>query len=708
MTTLSQGWAAYHRGSYDQALRHFESADGELAVAGHALTLLAMGRGREATAAAEQARQRNSSRFLTGVLADVKGRQGSRGEAEKLLVNSSSNTDLTGFYRSLLGEQRLRQGKWDLGTNDFIAALNRRDERTFPHVKRVVADMVDAVAARRIPRPDAVKFINRIDYSASDKTPEMNAFFASARRAINSNQRMDRSGLVEPWSVGAGLAAPSTAPPGSRPSTTQQSRRPQNQNQRRRRNAPASRPPTQRRSSSPPAPRSAPPQRSRQSRRANSQQRRQNEMQRRLSQRADDSSSKHDLLMQADRKNLTAYMNQARRENECLQELVEEMPPPMWPSEQKNSIDFIKPIGFSRKAILPGSSSISTANFRITGGDIGVEVTLERCMHNLIAAAQEAAPTTLPLDLPSIPRMELNLLDDFLKAMPDLDRLYSQEHQVDDPQTLAVGKFIGECIIQSYGGVWDHRVPPQKSTIFIGDHELDPIGMAEKFLTTQDFDSVSLRDLIHQAEKAVYTSTAMPNFTPYIDSTTGLEGEGLVMGLSELWVGYRFVMPDTKLPAVAESLKIQSTTPNFVAFQLGAQFVPSVIADHVDGSTDSEGRIGMAYLRDTGEFLILPSRKHFCRFLESGKVKIARENVPAVAQLLDTYFRPGWTVVVNRELADRVNRKISGAEVTPPGLREKDGKIDLRVHAIDQRGKSRIIQLSNRPKGTPPFTLKLR
>ncbi len=700
MENLQQGWQAYRRGDYQSAVQSFENTQGTNAFAGRALSLLSMGRGEEAAALVEQKLQRSPSPDLEALLADIKGRQGGRSEAERILKNAVSRQKNNGFYRSLLAEQRIRLGRWDDGTEDFIAALNMRDDRTFPHVKRVVADMVDAVTARRIPREDALRFINRIDYSASDKTQAMNSFFAASRRALNAGRRMDRGNVVEAWSVGVDAAddGPSRSSPPPSASNPPPKPRQNRQNRQKR-----SRPSSPRRRNRP----------NNSNNSANSQnsgpspaQQRQQELQQRLAQRSKSFEVSEQPRIDAKRKDMSDVMQQERHQNESLQDLVADVYPPVWPSQTDQPIDSIEPIGFSEHTILRGSNDIETANFRITGGDIGVEITLERCMHNLIAAASAVKPTTLPLTLESIPRVEMNLLDNFIKDMPSLDALYRDETEVEDARPLAIGKFIGECIVQSYGGVWQHDVPADETVIHLGDHVLDPIGLAREFLQSGDFDTVSLRDIVADAEHAVETSTAFPTFAAYLDPTSGLEKEALVMRLAELWAGYRFCLPDKTLPKIAASLSLLHEATHFIALAIDTGFVPSAIVKHVDGAVDPEQRARLGYIRDTGEFLLLSSRKHFCRLMEVTDLEMRRETAPELAGWIQNFFRPGWHVMVDEQTTQKSREKYGTKDLKPPKLQKKGSAYAMRLHAVDRNRKIRTIKLAYRPSDQPlPYEL---
>ncbi len=704
MTDLNQAWQTYHQGDYSQAARLFEQGSTEESLIGRALSLHKEGRSDEAIDLVTERVRQHPSTQLQAFLADLKGRMRNRAEAERALTRIVSQNDDDGFYRSLLGEQRIRQGKWKQGTDDFITAINTSGDRAFPHVKLVVADMVDAIMARRISRQQGMKFVNRIDYSVSNKTDEMDQFFARARRDVNANRRMERDGFQEPWAVllaGSPQHPPARPPspdrPAPKPSRPPESSPPQSRSDRRKRSKSSARRDRNR------------PQRQSKERRSPSSdhRRRKGENQRRLAKRPKAGDPARQPAMDARQIDMTAVMQRERQRNEELQDLVAQIDPPIWPSQFEESIDVIQPIGFSDRALLPGSQDIETSNFRITQGAIGVEITLERCMHNLVAAASSASPTTLPLTKESIPRLELNLLDDFLEAMPRLDELYRDETQVEDDWPLAVGKFIGECIVQSYGGVWEHRTPIQDSIIHLGDHTLDPIGLAQKFLSARSFDAVSLRSLIDDADDAVSTSTAFPRFANYIDPTSGMETEALVMNLAELWVGYRFVLPDTALPDVVDSIELVENTDHYILFALDTDFVPSSIIEEHDAAVDTSRRVNMGYIRDSGEFLLLGSRKHFCRFLEASHIVLRNDTASAIAAHIRDQFRPAWNVITDRKSAKKWQEKYGTSDLHPPAIRKNRGETVLRLHAVDTSNSIRKINLGYRPTQTPPYRMAI-
>ncbi len=364
---------------------------------------------------------------------------------------------------------------------------------------------------------------------------------------------------------------------------------------------------------------------------------------------------------------MSAVLAEERRLNECLQDMVDPVFPPRWPSSQEEPIDIVEPIGFAQDPILRGSSSIRNQNFRITGGQITIQIILDRCMNSLIAAALAQKPIMLPLTPDSIPRMELNLLDSFTDDMPKLIDLYSEDARIRDQLQLGIGKFIGECVSVPYGGAWHYGDPPESSKVLLGDVTLDPMALARDFLDRDHFDDVSFRSLIDDAELALRSSTSLPTFTEHIDPTPGLEGEGLKLSLAEMWVAYRFVLNDLDAPRIADSIEIQERGEvGYTTFLVDQEFVPQELAG-IPGATDSQGRVAMAYLGRTGEFLVLSSRKHFARFLTRTGLALTKSTAKEILSRL-SLFRPGWQIVSSPRRAEEMNRHFQGTPLQPPNF----------------------------------------
>ncbi|TXD33929.1 hypothetical protein FRC98_19730 [Lujinxingia vulgaris] len=700
MSQIHAGWRAYHEGDYRKALEHFEaSQQWPEMVSGLALSILSLGQGSDAILLVEQQAREHRNTDLDVLLGDLTGRSGDRAGAERILqrvVNANPDHALS---RSLLGEQRIRQGRWDDGTQDFIAGLASADPRATLHMRRVILDLIDAVAARRIPQAEAMRFINRVDYSIPNKDTSLNQFFGAARRAVNAQQRLDDVARTEPWSHSDTPA--SSAPPARPPQAKSPPPRP----------GPAS-PPQQRstsrsRTASSTVDLSAnerSPAADEMSRSASPAQQRRSQARERRQSIARDRSN----LMDAGLTNMSRVLREERDANEALQQSVPPAIPPAWPSEMDEPIDTIPPIALPSRAVLGSNNTIRSGTFRLTGGDIGVEITLERCMHNMLASIQSIGDVTVPFTLQALRQLELNLLDDVFARMPDLSALYRDETAVDDQRPLALGKFLGDCLSQAFGAVWNYAQPPRASTMRVGQEEIDPLGVARAILDADHFDAIGFEQLVRQSEKGSQTSTALVARHFYVDPTPGLEGEALHMKLAEIWAAYRFVLTAIQTNAIAASLKTHLTHRDVIVFSLDQDFVPaSFLAQVGPGALSSEGRTSLAYVRSTGEFLLLGSARHFARFLEVAPFELTSESLPTLLPWLQRLFRPGWRLVESEDVARRAVERTGVRTIAAPTLARQGAATRLQVNFLE-RATPHVMRLHFDPDALLTFTLELK
>lgn len=706
MSQTHAGWRAYHQGDYRKALELFDAADDwPNALAGLALSILALGQGSDALLLVEQNARERRDTEVNVLLADLTGRTGDRAGAERILNKIIEAAPDHALARSLLAEQCIRQGRWDHGTETFIDALASADPRASLHLKRVILDLIDAVAARRIPQAEAMRFINRVDYSIPNKDPSFNQFFGSARRAVNAQQRIDDIARTEPWSYSEGSArviAPSVASPASaRPPAV--SARP----------APGNAPAPAAADSSPPrAPkisqRPAPAQRSPapEAPRASGARARERRAEAKLRRQA--IADERSDLMDSGLTTMSRALRQERDANETLQQDVPEARPPAWPSEVQEPIDTIKPISsMAGSAVYGRNHTIRTGTFKLTSGDIRVEITLERCMHNMLASIQSIGDVTVHFNLQALRQLELNLLDDIFASMPELSALYRDETAVDDQRSLALGKFLGDCIAQAFGGVWDYSQPPRSSTMSVGQQQLDPMGVAYKIIEADHFDAIGFEQLIRQAEVGSNTSTAIIARHFFVDPTPGLEGEALHMMLAELWVAYRYVLGAILINDVANTLKAHSIHDDFIVFTMDRQFVPEAfVAQAGPGAFSNEERAALAYVRHTGEFLLLGSARHFGRFLEITGFQLSESSLSSLLPWLQRLFRPGWRLVESEEIARRAVERTGMNAIREPRINRLGQKTVLHLNFLDRTAAHRL-SLSHDPDALAPYEVTL-
>ncbi|RAL21733.1 hypothetical protein DL240_12835 [Lujinxingia litoralis] len=686
MSQTLAGWRAYSSGDYREAFSHFGDAPtSPESIAGLALSVLALGQGTDALLLVEQSAQQFPSPEFQVLLGDLTGRTGDRSGAERILQRLIQNYPDQVLGLSLLGEQRIRQGRWDEGTQNFIDALATSDLRATLHVQRVIRDLVDAVAARRIPQEAALRFVNRIDYSVPKKVAELNRFFAAARRAINNHQRMEPVELPEPWSQNASEvahqaeASPRAESPSPRPPDRDRPVRTAQHNLKSRASGP--RPVPQETTDTTPAQK-----RARRTRRP----------------------QRPEPIIAANLTDMGRVMREERHANEALQENVPTAIPPAWPSELEEPIDTIPAVEIPRGSIFGGSDSIRTQAFKLTEGDIGVEITLERCMHNMLASIQSIGDVTVPFNLQALRQLELNLLDDIFARMPSLSALYRDETAVNDQRPLAVGKFLGDCIAQAFGGVWHYKQPPEASTMSVGQQKLDPLGVATSILAAEHFDEVGFAHLIRQAEAGVGTGTAMVARHFYVDPTPGLDGEALSMKLAELWAAYRFVLPVIQINEIADSLRVLSTHPAFIVMSLSREYISENFLTQVGpGALGSDQRVALAYVRQTGEFLLLSSARHFARLLEVSGFSLTEASLATVLPWLQRLFRPGWRLVENQEVAERARARIGHPQIGAPQLHSRGIRGTALQATFLDRAASWQLTLEHQIDALTPFTLSL-
>ena len=195
--SVQLGWEALIRRDLEEAINQFGQGmrlnpETPESYVGMARALILMGRPNEAQPLAMQAARfaPNNAHVLL-LRAEMLGEQGKRADAAQIIRQVTAREPSNGFALALLGEQRLRQGYWEDGISLFGQALNNdHDERGFAHVREVVVDMTEAVAANKIPKVEALKLVNKLDYSTPNNST---GFFAMARRALQAGKALERN-----------------------------------------------------------------------------------------------------------------------------------------------------------------------------------------------------------------------------------------------------------------------------------------------------------------------------------------------------------------------------------------------------------------------------------------------------------------------------------------------------------------------------------
>lgn len=651
-TRLSDGWEAFQSGRFREAKQTFQAAlesDSNPASSylGLAAASLASGNLRDALSYGSRSLEEKPTPEAHLLAAEIHSRLGNRQEAIGHLDDYFGNGGETAFGRALLGEQYIRTARWDEGLEAYLSALSDDpDGHAYRQLQRVLKDLVDAVHDGPLPSKPAEEFVNRLEYNLANPPRGAQNFFASVRRALQGGQRIQEPGGRTPiFRLLEGLD-PSNRPP----------------------NAP---PPPEARSSSPPqsSESSEPP---------------------------SDRGSEGHKGIDAKQKDLAGVIQRDRQKNEQLQESVGTMGPPNWPSsaEQKD-IDPIPILAWNDQSIYADEPGMDSTTFRITTGSVRAEIFLERCLQNLLAGAKQDRAVSVRFRPEAITRIEVNCWDGLLDRLPPLSPIYDEFHEAEKYEELALGRVLGECVAVPYDGTWDFKEPPEDSKLVVGSQTLDPLAVAARWVGAADHDDVDLNALADRAAAASRESTSMTVEQNYIDPTTELQGTSLNVKLAEMWTGYLFRPADASFAEIAKTVSTHEVGDLVILFSIDPDFCPAVARGPNRTAVRADGTVGLAYLRDRGEMLLLGSRKHAARALGTLFDTLDRKNASEVVTFLAEYFRPGWVWVHDREIASDRSRS-TNHDLDAPRLQSSGGETILHISAIGEG------QIHNRVSLTVP------
>ena len=514
-------------------------------------------------------------------LADVVGRRGRRAEAEEMASSAINANPDSGRLRVVLGEQRIRQGKWDLGTQDIIDALSL-DERPAVrvHLHRLLHELSRGCQAQKVSPDQAITFIDRVTDAAPRNDGELIDILLTARRQIQSGN------VLPPLSSSRVLAS---LVPGD-----------------------AAEPPRKRtKTVPPPVPASA----------------------------------REAARIKRQQPKLVAIMQRDRAMNEQLQQGLDGLGDPIWPSDRGDALDTIPTMAPSPLAI--DREEFQREHLNVTSGSVATEIVIERALQSLLNAISDTTANAPSFDEFGLGQLEIALWDGAFAHMAPIPDVYVGEHRDLELRVLGLGAFMGACVIMPGSATWSFEKVPERSTIETAGPELEPFRTARAWFE-DDGEDVFLEGFLRLAERV----TQVPSrFVPRQDPTHGLSGHALSMKLAELWMNYRGHPLDTPQNEVAASIRPLNEVADVLFFGLGTQYAP------VLQRQSARSEMAMAYLRATGEFLVLADRKHFARAIGLVAKRLTETNARTALSLFTSFHRPGWNVLAHElELAGRGRR----------------------------------------------------
>ena len=684
--STEQGWRAIARRDLDAAQRAFEQAIARdpqqvSALIGSARVSILRGQIDRAHQLARQAMNLSNGSAVSVLMAELTGARGKRAEATSMLRPIVERDPRNAFARALLGEQRLRQGYWEDGTNLFIQAINQdRDGLAMAHMREIAWDMTEAVAAGKIRPQEALKFINQIDYSTpNDSSP----FFATVRRALNKREALPRqtqSGGEAPEPQRAPERSSPAPPSPPQPPAPSSPQRPQSQQQQR-----PSRPQHQREPS--------PDQTNRTQRHGPGR-----EM---FGGGVQAIESRHQAEFRR-------AMRQDRELNEALQDQLGEFGSPIWPSQFETRIDDVDALEFEGLTVTEQLALYKKDPFRVTHGSILSQIYLERCLRSMLQQLPDQMAGAIAIYPPEISQIELNTLDGLFDEFPDVTTvdLGDEDREFPPPKLAAMGTFIGESIVRTYGASWSFDLEePDESFIYIGNEELRPFETVRSWLESDTFDAVDLHAPVWHSQDALPRRRLSTIGYEYIDLTVGLEGEMLALKLAELWSFYRLKLTRVPPPKIAQDLEVLDARDDAFVIALGERWCPQLPGDHARRARrPNPGGYVLVHLRDTGEFLLLGHRHNAARAMEYLIGELNAKTAEAALRALATYHCPGATVVRSEGAARKLAQAHGDDAISKPHLERQRDRTSLIFWEVFER-RPRRWALHYRPTYTMSWEL---
>lgn len=583
----------------------------------------------------QQASQLDPSPRAVLYSAMILGERGQRALAHKQLqeIKDVVEPEDRGFAHAVLAEQRIRQGYWDEGATLFVEALRLdRSGLAFAHLREVLSDMSVAIAAGKLPLQEPLKMLNRIDSQTPNTT---SSFFAQARRHISQGE------VIPPTLPLPDQPSPSPQPP-LMPSAPQAM-------------APSSR------SASGPMVSSVP-------------------------------HTQQPAMATAIKSRFRESMLEERRLNDQLQKEMERLPESTWPSMQTTPIDTIARLIPSQPPVSERLAISQKDTFRVTQGDLFIQLYFERCFDALISQL----PTEIMGSLTMVPSrmnfLQINLLDGSLKTELDVTTSDLLEIQLSDHATSALAYFIGESFARAYAGTWTYSNDPTRVSLHVGAQTINPHALAHKWLKGgPSLDPGELYALSRQCEQQSQKLSHLGQRHEYIDQTEALTEQPLRLKLAELWSLYCVRHARRSFVDLAKRISLCESKDGeeLIVFEIGRELSPKPPVDRASAYTKQGKGLMYAYHRKSGEFLMLAQESALIHALSARFERLTSDNAPQVVEFIKKYHAPGGRLIERQQEAQH----LVGRGVTGPTLQRGGDSLLLSCWIVEPDGQPRQIEV---------------
>lgn len=624
--TQMNGWSALAAGDFEAAEAQFLEGLGSNkadSLRGLVRVRLLQKQPSEALELAHTLMTTEPTALNVAIYGEVLGANSKRKEAEDWLMRALQSEPRNGWIRAVLGEQRVRRGRWADGTADLIASMGgEAREEAFGHLAQVLVDLAEAVAVGKVKSEEALKLVNQVDAHIPGKTPAMSRFMASARRAVSTQSLVAAEDIPAMRFPGSSVGASGRAT--SEPAISQ-----------------AAATKREKRVIDAPRPRRNP----------------------------NEGHSVHVGMTSAeiDRNAirpaihnappLAKLMMEDRSANEALQASIANIGLPIWPSNHQS----LDPIPTVKPKLLNFSTELlKRSEMQMTRGSIVSEILISRGVEALLGAVVQGAARQPDFDLLGLAQVEMRCLDTALEAVARISDAYNLEESEVDHATLAIGAYLGTVATRMTPAVWEFQRDVLESQVVLGDHKMQPFRAAREWLAAPDKDDAYLD---YPIRRMMAASGVSPEPRQQVDTTADLKETALRLRLAEIWMGYFSRVALASQVDVSDDIRVLDAGPKVVTFGIKEKWVPAVGSGPRRIALLAGGMVPMAYVRESGEFLLLGTRQHFSRFLKHVVPSLSSETGTRCMEYFLQYHRPGSTIVGQGPRAPRLADGKKGQQV---------------------------------------------
>jgi hypothetical protein len=563
-----------------------------MALAGLVRVRLSSNRAAEALKFAQSLYELEKSPTVMGLLGESIGATGKRTEAEQWINQALEVEPANGWLIALRGEQRVRRGKWEDGARDLAASLTMTNgPQAFTHVVTVVSDLSRAVAAKRVEQEQALWLVDRI-LQLAQPAPQL-AYLNVVREAIAARQGVAVRGR------------PAPVYPMETSTTTRRERAVVGEN----------------------------------STHVASQQGTGATQQRRMQSHGP---AKQPPMMPTGGMTksppLAKLMAEDRAANAQLLSLVGTVGSSSWPSEHTK----LDPIPSLRPQLLNiPMDAIRKSGVSLTSGSMDSEILISRGVETLTEYSTRGVARTLGFDLIGISQIEVQCLAGLLETLPKVPAVYDLNEQDVDVKPLTIGSYLGTVACKKAGGVWRLQDDVFQSWVEVNGEKFYPFKVAKEWLASRDKNDVSLSEPIMR----LLAKVGKLEHKRIADHTASLGPVAMRQRIAELWMSYFPPAAEYPLVEVMEKVEIITTDANVVVASIHSSLTPRF----------GRAFTPVAYIRSTGEFLLLPFRRHFGDFLSQFDLSLSTQ-MSAVLNAVEMYHLGGLRIIREGEQKPQISK----------------------------------------------------